>query len=105
MALFIISTYMFICLVLFMRGGFRGGIFHPLQKILGHFLTYVLIPLLSVIFALALGTNLYVMIGSTHHTPNPVIYIPWVSPTLVDIVATMWLCKMQISCLASFFAL
>ena len=58
-------------------------IFHSLQKILGYLLTHALIPLLSVIFSLAHETIciLYLMAGSTHHTPNPVIYIPLVRPT------------------------
>ena len=55
-------SHPFIC-KLFTRVGFRGGskwfytpVFHPLQKILEYFLTYALIPLLSVIFALAQET-------------------------------------------------
>ena len=55
-------------------------VFQTLQKIFG---TYALITLLRLIFALAHETIciLYLMVGSTHHIPNPVIYVPLVSPT------------------------
>ena len=42
------------------------------------------------------------MIDSTHHNPNPVIYIPLISPTeLILWLLAMWLCVMQISWLVS----
>ena len=56
---------------------------HPLQKILRYLLTHTLILLFSAIFALAHDTFciLYLIVGSTHYTPNPVIYISLISPT------------------------
>ena len=77
----------------------------PTSEILGFLLTYALIPILSVIFALAHETIciLYHMVGSTHHTPKQwsVIYIPLVSPMLL----ILWLCAMQMSWLVSFCSL
>ena len=80
MTLFITSIYMLI-LVYFCLPGVdieeyqsdsRLRYSHPLHKILEYFLTYALIILLIVIFALAHETIciLYPMIGSTHHTPT-----------------------------------
>ena len=55
----------------------------PTSKNLGIFVNLLLIPLLKAIFALAHKAicTLYLMVGSTHHTFNPIIYIPLVSPT------------------------
>ena len=71
----------------------------PTSEMLGILfnLRYTLISLSRVIFALAHETIciLYLMVGLTHHTRNPVIYIlHWFTPNpviyLIDIVPIMW---------------
>ena len=90
MTLFITSTYL-LTLVYFCllevgleegQSGPRLPYSHPLHKSLGYFL----IPLLIVVFVLVHETICIIMMGSTHHTSNPVIYIPLVSPTTIDVV-------------------
>ena len=84
-------------LSLFTRGGSRGGSKLPQALYSTHFRkSWDLINLCtnSIIkrnFCTSTWNNLYFVVGSTHHTPNLVIYMPMVSPMLLCVIQISWL--------------
>ena len=66
----------------------------PTSENLRAFLNLCTNSIIKCNFCTSTWNNLYVLIGSTHHTPNPVIYIPLVS----SIQLILWLLCCYVRC-------